>query len=45
MRDRQDRVTAAGAQLLNGERLIIHEIPDDAGIASCKELGKALASF
>ena len=29
--------------LAGGEGLIINEAPDDAGIASCRELGKTLA--
>lgn len=38
-----DRVTAAGATLINGEGLIAHEAPDDAALADCKALGEALA--
>ena len=43
MRDWQDRAAAAGADLAGGEGLIINEAPDDAGIVSCRELGKTLA--
>lgn len=44
MRDWQDRVTAAGAELVNGEGLMVNESPDADGIAACKALGKALLS-
>lgn len=43
MRDWQNRVTAAGAALHNGAGLMLNETPNDAGLASCKELGKSLA--
>ncbi|MCD7742627.1 MAG: flavodoxin [Ruminococcus sp.] len=42
MRLWQDRVTAAGASLLNGEGLIINEAPDDDGLESCRALGEQL---
>lgn len=45
MRDWQERVSAAGAQLVNGEGLILNETPDEDGLASCRELGKALAEI
>ena len=38
-----DRVTGAGATLINGEGLIAHEAPDDAALSDCKALGEALA--
>jgi flavodoxin short chain len=44
MRDWVDRMTAAGAKVLNGEGLISHEAPDDSVIADCVALGKQLAS-
>ncbi|MEM1484160.1 flavodoxin [Oscillospiraceae bacterium PP1C4] len=45
MRDWQDRTTTAGAQLYNGEGLIVNETPDDSALASCKQLGKGFAAF
>ena len=45
MRDWQDRVTGAGAQLFNGEGLMINETPDDSGLADCRALGSGLAGF
>lgn len=44
MRNWQDRVTAAGAQLFE-EGLTINDAPDDAGLTRCKELGKGFAAF
>ncbi|MBR1816672.1 MAG: flavodoxin [Lachnospiraceae bacterium] len=43
MRDWTDRMTAAGATVLNGEGLIVHETPDDDAIAECVALGGQLA--
>lgn len=43
MRDWQEKVVNAGANLVNGEGLIINEAPDDNGLASCRELGKKSA--
>ena len=43
MRDWQDRVLLSGAQLVNGEGLILHETPDEEGLAACRKLGSALA--
>ncbi len=45
MRNWEERVTAAGAKLINGEGLIVNEAPDDDGIASCKSLGNKAASI
>lgn len=45
MRDWVDRMTAAGAVVLNGEGLISHEAPDDAVLEECAALGKQLASL
>ncbi len=42
MRDWEDRMNAAGAQLVNGEGLICQEAPDDDMIEQCKELGRQL---
>ena len=44
MRNWQDRVTSAGAALVNGEGLIINDAPDDDGLAQCRELGKTAAA-
>lgn len=44
MRDWEKRVIDAGANLINGEGLIINEAPDDDGTAACVELGKTAAS-
>lgn len=43
MRDWQDRVTAAGATLYNGEGLIVNDAPDDGAIEECKAFGAGLA--
>ena len=43
MRDWTDRMTSAGATVVNGECLICHETPDEDGLSECVELGKALA--
>lgn len=43
MRDWTDRMTAAGATVVNGEGLICQETPDDDAVAACHELGKKLA--
>lgn len=44
MRAWQDRVVNAGAKLVNGEGLIINEMPDDDRLAQCRELGKTAAN-
>lgn len=44
MRDWVDRMTAAGATVVNGEGVICQDAPDDSAEAECKELGKALAA-
>ncbi len=43
MRDWQDRVTAAGAEIVSGEGLILNETPDAAGLEQCRELGKLIS--
>ncbi len=43
MRQWADRVTADGAELVNGEGLIVNETPDDSALADCKALGAKLA--
>ena len=45
MRNWQDSVKAAGAQLCGGEGLMINNEPDADGIEQCKALGKALAQL
>lgn len=45
MRDWVDRMTAAGATVLNGEGVICQDAPDGAAEAECKALGKALAAI
>lgn len=44
MRDWQDRVIAAGGTLFRGEGLILNEMPDAAGLDSCKEFGAEFAN-
>ena len=43
MRSWQDRVTAAGAELVGGEGVIVNEAPSDDDIAKLKELGSSIA--
>ena len=45
MRDWVDRMTAAGATIIDGEGLIAHEAPDEEAVAACNELGKKLAAI
>ena len=45
MRDWADRMTAAGATVMNGEGVICQEAPDDATLDACKDLGKQLAAL
>lgn len=45
MRDWVDRMTAAGAAVVNGEGVICQEAPDDAALDACKDLGKQLAAL
>ena len=42
MRNWEERVISAGANLINGEGLIVNETPDDDAIANCKVLGAEL---
>ncbi|NLG02707.1 MAG: flavodoxin [Clostridia bacterium] len=44
MRDWETRMNNAGAQVLNNEGLICHEMPDEAGLEECRSLGKQLAT-
>ncbi len=43
MRKWEDRVKGNGANLINGEGLIVNETPSDDDLKNCKELGKKLA--
>ena len=45
MRDWVDRMSAAGATVVNGEGVICQEAPDDDAIEACKDLGKQLAAL
>ena len=44
MRDWEDRMKAAGAEVACGEGIITQETPDDDALVKCKELGKTLAA-
>lgn len=44
MRDWTARMTAAGANVVNGEGLMCNETPDEAVLAECEALGKQLAA-
>ena len=43
MRNWEERVNAAGAQLLGGEGLTVNESPDADALEDCKNLGKTSA--
>lgn len=45
MRSWVDRMTGAGATVVNGEGLICQETPDDTALEDCKGLGKQLAGI
>ena len=45
MRDWVDRMSAAGANVLNGEGVMCQEAPDDSAVAECNSLGKQLAAI
>ena len=45
MRDWEDRMKNAGADVVGGEGVICQEAPDDDAVAACEELGKQLAAF
>ena len=42
MRNWEERVKTAGAELIGGEGLIVNETPGDAELADCKALGEKL---
>lgn len=45
MRDWVDRMSAAGATIVNGEGVICNEAPEDETLEACKDLGKQLAAL
>ena len=45
MRDWEERMSGAGAELVNGEGLICQEMPDDAAVDELKSLGKQMAQM
>ena len=45
MRDWEERIKNAGADVVGGEGIICQEAPDDDAVAACEELGKQLAAF
>lgn len=45
MRDWEERMSGAGASVLNGEGVICNEAPDDDALAECSSLGKQLAGI
>ena len=45
MRNWVERTEQAGANVFDGEGLIINETPDDAGLAQCEEFGSSFAQF
>lgn len=45
MRDWVDRMSDAGANIVNGEGLMCHEMPDEDGLSDCENLGRQLAGM
>ncbi len=45
MREWVDRMTSAGATVVNGEGLICQEAPDDSALEECRSLGKQIAGI
>ena len=45
MRDWEERMKTAGANLVGGEGLIINETPDEDGLDECRSLGQQLAAI
>lgn len=45
MREWEERMTNAGASIINGEGLICQEAPDDAVLDECSKLGRKLAGL
>ena len=44
MRDWQDRMANAGADVVGGEGVIARESPDEDALNQCRELGEALVA-
>ncbi len=45
MRNWEERIAAAGANLIGGEGLIVNDMPDDDALEKCRELGKTTAGM
>ena len=45
MRDWEERMKAAGAEIVTGAGVICNDAPDDEAVASCKNLGKELVAL
>ena len=45
MRDWEDRVKKAGADLFKGEGLMANEAPDDDAVEACRAFGAAFAAY
>ncbi|WP_101772433.1 flavodoxin [Peptostreptococcus faecalis] len=45
MRNWQDRVSDQGADLFNGEGLVVNETPDDDAVEECIGFGESFAKF
>lgn len=45
MRDWEDRMKAAGAEIIGGEGLILQDTPDADGETACAALGKEMAAL
>ena len=45
MRDWVERMSGAGATVLNGEGLMCHEVPDESALSDCEAKGQQLAAL
>ena len=45
MRDWEERMQKAGAQIIDGEGVICQEAPDEETLGKCRELGKKMAQM
>lgn len=45
MRDWVDRMSATGANIVNGEGLMCQEMPDEEVLSDCENLGRQLAGM